>query len=116
MLVPAKILCDLCGAEIIKGRRYPTVEVPLTKELRAVVEKDIEERRPRGGILDILPMQSLVPQAITIASCGCVLALIPDLREAAERLVKDYVAKAQEAREQAQAQDREEADEAKSWT
>lgn len=87
MRIPSVIKCDLCGSEIALEQRVIAIAVPLPQDLRDAIIRDVEEAVKAGSAPpsvfgNLVPIASLVPPRWTLEACGCVLSLLPMLRQA----------------------------------
>lgn len=80
MRQPEKITCDLCGAVIAHESRIVRIDVPMTADLRKEVVEHVTRSMPKG-VLQVVPVDRIVPDRWPLECCGCVLALLPMLGE-----------------------------------
>lgn len=87
------ITCDLCGSTIDGEGRSIAIAIPLPKELRDAIVQDVEQAVKRSGAMfGIFPIASIVPQRWTLEACGCVLQLLPMLKDAIVQDVQRHLA------------------------
>lgn len=112
---PGKTECDLCHNEIPSGVKHAAIAVPLTKDDRAELMREVERMMPQAPPHNIfgamMTPENMTPNVWQFEVCmDCIYGILPMLRKLKTEQIAHILRRKAEARERAQRQEEQEQD------